>query len=125
MSKLAYKANAAYSELKQTAHTATQELEIVYRVHPEERRKGVKAEVLTFFRKQQTKWQRTIIATVSPRNLHSVHLCLKSGSNKEETLHDTETGEKYLKLTLDINSPFYTTNYSLFIPHYSLITLSS
>lgn len=105
MSKLAYKANAAYSELKQTAHTATQELEIVYRVHPEERRKGVKTEVLTFFRKQQTKWQRTIIATVSPRNLHSVHLCLKSGSNKEETLHDTETGEKYLKLTLDINSP--------------------
>lgn len=90
----------AHLELKETDHTTPQELEIVYMVHPKERRQGLMTEVLTFLKQQQIVWQRRLIATLSPENLPSIQLLSKWGIEKEETLYDADTGEKYLKLTL-------------------------
>ncbi|MEM7102920.1 MAG: GNAT family N-acetyltransferase [Bacteroidota bacterium] len=87
-------------ELKQTEHTNPNELEIVYMVHPNERRKGIMTEALSCIKQQQSTWQRRIIATVSPDNLASISLLKKWGIEKEESISDPESGETYLKLTL-------------------------
>ncbi len=87
-------------ELKQTENTCDNELEIVYMVHPDERRQGIITEVLSLIKQHQLVWQRRIIATVSPNNLISIGILKKWGVEKEEMLTDTETGEDYLKLLL-------------------------
>ncbi len=87
-------------ELKETEHTNENELEIVYMIHPEERRKGVMTEVLSLLKTMQKSWERRIIATVSAKNVNSIALLKKWGIDKEEVLVDSETGKEYLKLTL-------------------------
>ncbi len=87
-------------EMKESAHTTDNELELVYMVHPNERRKGVMTEVMSFMKEKQHSWQRRIIATVSPENTNSILLLNKWGIAKKELLLNDETGKKYLKLTL-------------------------
>jgi RimJ/RimL family protein N-acetyltransferase len=90
----------AHFELKETEHTSGDELEIVYMVHPDERKKGVMTEIMDFVKKNQILWHRPLIATVDPQNEHSLSLLEKWGIEKKESLEDPETGEKYLKLNL-------------------------
>ncbi len=87
-------------ELKETEHTDKNELEIVYMMHPQERRKGIMTKVLSFIKAQQPNWQRRIIATVNPTNMHSIILLEKWGIDKREECVDPEDGKPYLKLTL-------------------------
>lgn len=90
----------AHLELKETGHTNSDELEIVYMVHPEERRKGVMTEVLAFLKENQEEWKRKIIATVSPKNIHSIALLEKWGIDKQEVVKDSDGGDDYLKIYL-------------------------
>lgn len=87
-------------ELKETEHTSDQELEIVYMIHPNERRKGIMSKVLSFLKEKQHDWQKKIIATLSPENSASIALLQKWGIEKAEILKDKETKETFLKLTL-------------------------
>lgn len=90
----------AHLELKETGHTAVgKELEVVYVVHPEERRKGVMTEVLAFLKGRKGEWKRKIIATVSPKNAHSLALLEKWGIERKEWIEEEEDG--YWKMTLD------------------------
>jgi len=86
-------------EIKETKSTNKDELEVVYMIHPDERRKGIMTEVLSLLKEQQKNWQRTIIATVNLKNLHSIALLKKCGTSKKEVLTNSETNEQYLKLT--------------------------
>ncbi|WP_062060673.1 GNAT family N-acetyltransferase [Aquimarina longa] len=88
-------------EIKETDHTNNNELEIVYMVHPEERKKGIMTEVLSLLKQNQKNWHKRIIATVNPKNLNSISLLKKWGIDKKEILISSETGKKYFKLTLD------------------------
>jgi len=88
-------------EVKQTEHTKENELEIVYMVHPDDRRTGIMTEVLTLMKQQQVTWRKKMIATVYPNNFASLSLLQKWGIEKEEILIDSETGKEYLKLTLE------------------------
>jgi RimJ/RimL family protein N-acetyltransferase len=90
----------AHLELKETEHTAAGELEVVYMVHPKERRKGLMWEVLEFLKENQHAWKKTIIATASPKNTSSVKLLAKWGIDKRELLIAEDTGERYYKLFL-------------------------
>jgi len=90
----------AHLELKETVHTASDELEIVYMVHPLERRKGLMTEVLDFLKDHQHAWKKTIIATISPDNLASTALLQRWGIEKKELLTAEDTGEQYYKLFL-------------------------
>ncbi len=94
----------AHLELKETEHTASDELEVVYMVHPDARRKGLMTEILDFAKQEQSTWRRRIIATVSPKNQASLQLLQKWGVAKKEMLKDKETGDEYLKLTLTSNA---------------------
>jgi len=87
-------------ELKETEHTKDNELEVVYMVHPNERRIGLMTKVLQLIKQQQQHWQKRIIATVSPQNKASILLLQKWGISKKEVLKNRETGEDFLKLTL-------------------------
>ena len=86
--------------MKETEHTNEIELEIVYMVHPDERRKGIMTEVLYFLKQNQKSWNKRLIVTVSPENLHSLLLLKKWGIEKKEILLNNETGKEYFKLTL-------------------------
>lgn len=90
----------AHLEMKETEHTNDGELEIVYMVHPEERRKGLMTAVLSLLKQQQKIWRKRIIATISPNNLNSIALLQKWGIDKKEILADPDTGEKYFKFLL-------------------------
>ncbi len=90
----------AHLEMKDTENTQPHELEIVYMVHPDARRKGLMTEVLLFLKSQQIEWNRRIIATVSPNNLNSLSLLEKWGIESKETLTDSETQKVYYKLIL-------------------------
>ncbi|TPN82872.1 GNAT family N-acetyltransferase [Aquimarina algicola] len=87
-------------ELKETEHTTDTELEIVYMIHPNERRKGIMSKVLSFIKEKQQDWKKRIIATVNPKNLDSITLLEKWGIEKTEILINSETGEEFLKLIL-------------------------
>lgn len=87
-------------ELKETEHTDKDELEIVYMVHPEERRKGLMTEILALLKENQSIWKRRIIATTSFDNQNSIALLNKWGIAKREVLKDDETGKEYWKFTL-------------------------
>jgi len=87
-------------ELKETEHTNADELEIVYMIHPQERRKGIMTEVLELIKQHQKIWGKKIIATLSPKNVNSIALLKKWGIEKTEELIDKETNETYLKLSL-------------------------
>ncbi len=86
-------------ELKDTEHTNENELEVVYSVHINERRKGVMFEVLCLFQKMQKEWDRKIIATVDFDNLKSIQLLEKIGIENKEIYTD-EDGDQYFKFTL-------------------------
>lgn len=90
----------AHLELKETEHTGLDELEIVYMVHPNERREGLMSEVMRFLKIAHPHWQKTIIATISPQNLVSAALLEKWGVDKKELQYEDETGDVYYKLTL-------------------------
>ncbi len=90
----------AHLELKETGHTNPDELEIVYMVHPEHRRKGVMTEVLALLKENQVEWKRKIIATVSPKNIVSLSLLEKWGIDKQEVVKDSDGGDDYLKVWL-------------------------
>ena len=92
----------AHFELKETENTEVgEELEIVYMVHPEERRKGVMTEVMTFLKEKQGEWKRQIIATVSPKNVVSIALLEKWGIEGKEWIKDEEESEGgYWKIQL-------------------------
>ncbi|MEM8892144.1 MAG: GNAT family N-acetyltransferase, partial [Bacteroidota bacterium] len=66
-------------ELKESEHTNEHELEIVYMIHPEQRRKGVMTEVLALLKQKQKSLGKRIIATVSPDNSSSFSLLEKWG----------------------------------------------
>lgn len=87
-------------ELKETSHTAENELEIVYMMHPAERRKGIMTAILFFIKNQQNHWGKRIIATVQPANRQSISLLKKWGIEETERIIDHDTREEYLKLTL-------------------------
>lgn len=89
----------AHLELKETDVTSNNELEIVYMVHPEERRKGLMTEVLSVIKESQYQWGKRIIATVYPDNEKSIALLEKWGIEKTETEID-ENNEPYLKFLL-------------------------
>jgi len=86
--------------MKDTENTEADELEIVYMVHPAERRKGLMTEILDFFKTNQTEWKRRIIATVSTKNLISLSLLEKWGIEEKKNLTDPETNKKSYKLIL-------------------------
>ncbi len=90
----------AHLELKDSQHTTTYELEIVYMVHPAERRKGIMKEVINFLIKEQSVWKRQLIATLHPENKNSSRLLESAGVAKQELITDIETGEKYIKIWL-------------------------
>jgi len=92
---------SGHLELKETTHTKAHELEIVYMIHPNERRLGIMTEVLALLKKQQTFWQKRLIATISPDNLASIALLQRWGIETEEILVNDETGKEYLKLLLE------------------------
>jgi len=88
-------------ELKETTNTSDTELEIVYLIHPDARGKGLMGKVLNYFKTNQAKWGRTIIATANPKNEKSMHLLKKWGINKQQTIVDTEKENyEYLKVWL-------------------------
>ncbi len=87
-------------ELKESIHTGKDELEVVYMVHPNERRKGIMSETMSFLKQNQEIWGKRIIATVSPHNVYSLALLEKWGVEKTEVLLNEETEEEYFKLTL-------------------------
>lgn len=91
----------AHLELKETKDTAGDELEIVYMVHPLERRKGIMTEVLSFLKANQGLWKRRITATVYPGNDRSFELLRKWGIEKESLVTDRETGETFRKVWLE------------------------
>ena len=90
----------AHVELKETEHTASNELEIVYMVHPEERRKGLMFEILKAIKENQFEWGRTIIATVSPENKQSLDLLQQWGVDRKQIFLSEDTGEQYYKMHL-------------------------
>ena len=89
-------------EMKETEHTNEHQLEVVYMIHPLERRKGMMTEILSFLKKNQKSWNRRIIATVSQKNMYSIALLNKWGIEKKEVLVNGETGEEYLKFLLEV-----------------------
>jgi RimJ/RimL family protein N-acetyltransferase len=88
----------AHVEVKQTQDTAEDELEVVYMVHPAERRIGLMTEVLKFIKAKQSDWKRTIIATIYPENEHSYKLLEQIGIERQELITDAETGETFKKV---------------------------
>lgn len=88
----------AHLELKQTQDTAEDELEIVYMVHPTERKKGLMTEILSFIKAKQTDWKCRIIATVYPKNEYSYKLLEQIGIERQELITDEETGESFKKV---------------------------
>lgn len=97
-----YKDNVlcGHLELKQTEHTNEDELELVYIIHPDERRKGIMTEIFSLLKEEQKNWQKKTIATVNPDNSPSIALLQKWGIDKKEILTDRETGKEYFKLIL-------------------------
>lgn len=91
----------AHLELKQTQDTAEGELEIVYMVHPAERRNGLMTEILNFIKAKQTDWKCRIIATVYPENEHSYKLLEQIGIERQELTTDVETGETFQKIWIN------------------------
>lgn len=87
-------------EMKESLHTSSEELEIVYMIHPQARKRGLMTSVLTFLKENQQNWQRRIIATVNPENIASIALLEKWGIEKRVTLIDEETHRSYLKCLL-------------------------
>lgn len=87
-------------ELKQTPNTSFDELEIVYMIHPNERRKGFMKEVLEFFKNKQHIWKRKIIATINPENKNSKILLSHWGIEKEKLIIDKEDRQPFLKIWL-------------------------
>lgn len=90
----------AHLELKQTDDTNSNELEIVYMVHPEERRKGLMNEVLSAIKGNQDKWGKRMTATVYPDNIKSMALLEKWGIERSEVKINESNGKPYLKLLL-------------------------
>jgi len=91
----------AHLELKETGDTAEDELEIVYMVHPLERRKGIMKEVLNFLKANQHLWKRRITATINPGNNISLQLLREWGIERETLITDRETGETFSKVWLE------------------------
>ncbi len=83
-------------ELKETAYTSADELEIVYIIHPNFRNNGVMTEILSLVRANREIWKRKIVATVNHKNSTSIKTLRKWGIAKKEVL----VGEEILKLTL-------------------------
>ena len=90
----------AHLELKETKDTTDNELEIVYMVHPRERRKGIMKEVLNFLKANQYLWKRRITATIYPDNNISFQLLRQWGIEREALITDRETGETFSKVWL-------------------------
>lgn len=90
----------AHFELKETENTAENELEIVYMVHPAERKRGLMTAILAFLKRKQSVWNRQIIATVSPENIHSIALLEKWGISKKEWVK-VEGEQPFLKVWLE------------------------
>lgn len=88
-------------EVKETVNTKNGELEIVYLIHPDERRKGIMTKILSLLKTHQKNWGSKMIATVHFDNLASIALLKKWGICKQEVLIARKTGRKYLKLTLN------------------------
>lgn len=89
---------SGHFELKETEHTNNTELEIVYIIHPDARRRGLMTEVLSFCQEKQKEWGKRIIATVDPKNVNSISLLNKWGIINQEIVKDEESD--YLKLLL-------------------------
>ena len=87
-------------ELKETEHTNKTELEIVYMIHPEYRKKGIMTAILSLVKNNQDIWNKKIIATLSPDNLASLKLLQKWGIESKEIVIDNENDEPYLRLLL-------------------------
>ncbi len=87
-------------ELKETQYTNEGELEIVYMIHPEERRRGIMKDVLGFLKEQQHLWNRRIIATVSPQNLPSLSLLDSWGIEYKKTIEEPDSEGSFYKLLL-------------------------
>ncbi len=88
-------------ELKETENTNEGELEVVYMVHPEERRKGIMTEVLSLLKENQHSWKKRVIATVDKENQVSISSLKKWGIDKTEIRLDDETGEESFKFILE------------------------
>lgn len=91
----------AHFELKETEDTVSGELEIIYMVHPNERKKGVMTEVLACIKKNQKEWDKQITATADPKNIGSISILEKWGIIKKELRIDDETDKRYYKFWLE------------------------
>ncbi len=91
---------SAHFELKETEYTNEGELEIVYMVHPDSRKKGLMKAVLDFIKSEQKEWNRKIIATLDPENTGSLNLLNHWGISQRETLIDPDDGNEFLKAWL-------------------------
>lgn len=87
-------------EIKETENTNENELEIVYMIHPEERRKGIMTEIFSLLKTEQKNWGRRIIATVSYDNANSISLLKKWGIDKKESRFNRQTGKESFKIIL-------------------------
>lgn len=87
-------------QLKPTDYTNKNELELVYMVHPDSRRKGLMTEVLNLIKQEQYRWKQQIIATIEFDNEISMRLLNNWGIIKKETQIDPEDGEHYWKVWL-------------------------
>jgi RimJ/RimL family protein N-acetyltransferase len=87
-------------ELKETDHTSNNELEIVYMVHPKQRKSGVMTEVLELFKTKQYEFKKKIIATVNPKNVKSISLLNKWGILKQDKIKNKDTENYYYKFWL-------------------------
>lgn len=87
-------------ELKETEHTADDELEIVYIIHPDERRRGIMREILDLIKDKQTELNKKIIATVNFKNINSMALLERWGITKRQTIRETDSDYEYLKVWL-------------------------
>ena len=87
-------------ELKESENTEKDELEIVYMIHPEWRRKGIASQALNAICSRKDEWKKEIIATVHPNNSNSITLLRKRGIYRETKRIDEETGEPYWKYWL-------------------------
>lgn len=88
-------------ELKETEHTAKDELEIVYMIHPAERGRGIMSTILNFFQKEQSIFGKNIIATVHPQNNTSLRLLEKWGIQTRKIIKNGE--DAFLKIWLKRN----------------------
>lgn len=77
-------------ELKQTNHTAENELEIVYMLDKEYWGQGIMPEIINEINKYSSGFDKQLIATINPENIRTIKALYKTGIEKEEWTEDED-----------------------------------